>query len=37
MLVYSAMFGTMLDQITADYIMEHIQFTENHASISATA
>ena len=28
------MFRTMFDLITMDYIMEHIEFTDKHASIS---
>ena len=36
MLAYSTMFCILSDLITVDYIMEDIEFTDNHSSISRT-
>ena len=36
MLAYFTMFCTVFDLITMDYIMEHSEYIENHASISRT-
>ena len=36
MLAYSTMFCLIFDLITMDYIMAHIEFTDNRASISGT-
>ena len=32
-MAYSTIFSTMFDLITVDYIMEHNECIENHASI----